>query len=312
MTTWQIPNTDICYNPSWIQKIVRELDTVSNGAFSTVSTQTKEQLIFERFLLSSTAHSIKSDTWKDFSKKLGEAGRLQLLGNGDNVVDLLSLENGCDTIKKVFTSTPYTTPIIVEVASSTPYYLLGDSLQAIEDPNIFIYVGDIRTRMLLRLHGAARNGRFNAAFLVVGAKICVKRYQINSFQTQSLLHCRPDCSWIDTHLADCVLMGGYNRWKVTSMLKNKEIISFLVDEHLLQINRLVKKCKKALKKGRAGSVTTYQMIKNIAFKDIIAFYPVHITLEEFKARLSSNINDECDRSLSTASTCTDSSTCTTD
>lgn len=309
---WRIPGTDIHYNPSWIQKIVRELDAVSDGAFSTLSNHAKEQVVFERFLLSSTAHSIKPDTWKDISKKLSEAGCLQLLGNGDNVIDLLSLEERCDTIKKAFTSIQHSTPVIVEVASCTPYYLSGASLQAIEDPNIFVYVGNIRTRMLLRLHGAARNGRFNAAFLVVGAKICVKKYQINSFQTQSLLHCRPDCSWIDTYLTDCILMGGYNRWKVTSMLKNQEITSFLVDEYLLQINRLVKRSKKALKKGRAGSIATYQMIKNIAFQDVIAFYPIHITLEEFKARLSSTVNDLFDKEVSTVSTCTDSSTYTTD
>ncbi|KAE8302819.1 hypothetical protein GL50803_0012147 [Giardia duodenalis] len=309
---WQIPGTTMRYNPSWVQKITRELDEVSDGAFSALTSHVKEQLVFERFLLSSTAHSISPDAWQHISKKLGEGGCLQLLGNKSNVVDLLSLEEGCDTIKKTFASVAYTTPIIVEVASCVPYYLLGTTLQTIDDPNIFVYIGGIRTRMLLRLQRAAHNGRFNAAFLAVGAKICVKRYQVNSFQTQSLFCRRPDCSWIDAHLTDCILMGGYDRWKVTSLLKNKDVLSFLVDEHLLQINRLVKRCKRALKKGHAGSIATYQMIKNIAFQDTISFHPVHITLEEFQARLLSNADESPDKGTPTPSTYTDSSTCTVD
>ncbi|EFO60856.1 Hypothetical protein GLP15_4381 [Giardia lamblia P15] len=309
---WQIPGTTMRYNSSWIQKITQELDEVSGGAFSALSSHVKEQLMFERFLLSSTAHSIKPNTWEHISKKLEESGCLQLLGNKSDVVDLVSLEEGFDTIKKTFVSTSYTTPIIVEVASCVPYYLLGATLQTVDDPNIFVYVGNIRTRMLLRLQKAAHNGRFNAAFLAVGAKICVKRYQINSFQTQSLLHSRPDCSWIDAHLTDCILMGGYNRWKVTSLLKNRDVLAFLVDEHLLQINRLVKRCKRALKKGHAGSIATYQMIKNIAFQDTISFHPVHITLEEFRARLLSGTDEPSDKGTPTSSTHTDSSTCVTD
>ena len=309
---WQVPETTMYYSPLWIQKVIRELDTVSDGAFSTLNTHVKDQLVFERFLLSSTAHSLRSDAWEHLSKKLGETGRLQLLGNGASEVDLLSLDNGCDTIKKVLTSTLYTTPVIVEIVSCVPYYLLGATLQTVDDPNLFVCIGDVRTRMLLRLQGAAHKGRFNAAFLVVGAKICVKRYKINSFQQQSLLWHRPDCSWIDACLTDCILMGGYNHWKVTSMLRNKDIASFLVDEHLLQINKLVKKCKQALKKGRAGSIATYQMIKNIAFQDIIAFHPVRITLQEFQARMLSSTTGSPNEESPTPSTFTDSSTCITD